>query len=105
MALYCIGRTRPSDTTTFATLDANEAADASEKGKAIRHQSAMLLNQHAQIDNPDHKILLSGAIEGPLLGTWADALQGIATADYDRFGRTFWEMPCPFRVGYGSRVL
>lgn len=93
VALYCIGSTLPSSISEFSTLDANEATGASDKDEAIRHQSARFLNQLGQLGNPDHKILLSGAIKGPLLEKHAESLAGIQSGDYDRFGRCFWEMP------------
>lgn len=93
VALYCMGHTLPWRATEFSTIDANEATGASDKDTAIRQQSTRLLNQLGQLGNPDHKILLSGAIKGPLLEKHAEGLVGIQSGDYDRFGRCFWEFP------------
>lgn len=93
VALYCIRRANPRLDAAFVALDANSCADVSEKDRALRQAQPNLVVQSAQLRNPNQKILLSGAIEGPLLDRHAKGLQGIATADYDRFGRCFWEVP------------
>ena len=93
VSLYFISRRRPSEAACFATLDANEAGSVEEKAHTVREGNLLSIQQRPQLGNPDHKILLGGAIEGPLLEEFAKGLQGIATADYNRFGRCFWEMP------------
>ncbi len=95
VALYCLGSATPQSTTRFAALDANEPASSELKDQTLRNGTAKLLNQQAQLSNPDRKILLSGVIEGPLLEEYARGLAGICSGDYDRFGRCFWETCLP----------
>jgi len=46
----------------------------------------------------DHKILLSGAIEGPILEKYARGWGGITTSDSPRFRAFFWEVTWPSQV-------
>src|SRR5690606_19096412 len=46
----------------------------------------------------DSRILLSENAGGPLLGEYAESIQGLATSDLDSFSRSFWEIP---EIGYG----
>ena len=42
---------------------------------------------------PEMRFVPELASSGPLLGSVANAWQGIATSDFPRFGRRFWELP------------
>ena len=76
----------------FAGLDANDGANAVEKARALLHDALSLPAQAAQNANPDRRISVSEGASGPLLREYATAYQGIATADFPKFGRLFWEM-------------
>lgn len=93
VALYGISRYKPNAATSFLSVDANDVQRTTAKESELRIGSVVNILQLPQLKNPDHKILLAGAIEGPLLQEYAEGLQGIATADYERYGRCFWEMP------------
>lgn len=54
--------------------------------------TAMLLNQLAQLENPDARIMLSGTADGTVpLSVFASAPQGLKTGDDNRYRRFFWE--------------
>ncbi len=53
---------------------------------------AMLLNQLAQLGNPDGRIALSPSSSSALLERFASGLQGVSPADFPRYGRYFWEV-------------
>jgi hypothetical protein len=53
---------------------------------------ALLLNQLAQLENPDHRIVLEGGTSGKLLGAYAEGVQGLATSDDAQFVRCFWDV-------------
>lgn len=63
----------------------------SEKQELLLGDGYSLIEQSAQQRNPDSRITTEEITHGNLLGMYATAYQGIATADYDRFGRCFWE--------------
>jgi hypothetical protein len=54
---------------------------------------ATLLNQLAQLENPDAKIVLGDIVTGTLLSSYAYSAQGIGTTDNPRFVLKFWEVP------------
>lgn len=91
--LTAISAGMPCSHGRFAGFEVLEPRIPHEKDRLLRELKPNMQAQLAQLKNPDHKILLTGVIEGPLLERYAEGLQGIATADYERFGRCFWEMP------------
>ena len=82
----------PSDA-TFAGLDTNEGADRPAKARELSRGAISLPAQVAQNANPDRRISMSESASGPLLQKYATAYQGIATGDFSRFGKLFWEFP------------
>ena len=82
----------PPHDAAFAGLDANDGADAAEKARALSQGTLSLPAQAAQNASPDRRISVSEGAPGPLLREYARAYQGIATADFSKFGRLFWEM-------------
>ena len=101
--LTIIVRRRPLPSHRFLSQDVRDAAAAPEKERLLRGGEFAMQEQLLQVRNPDHKILLSGAVQGPLLERHAEGLQGIATGDYARFGRCFWELPWP-RDGWAFQL-
>ena len=83
----------PSDDTTFAGLDANKGSDQSAKAQKLTHGALSMPVQAAQNANPDRRISINEGASGPLLRKYATAYQGIATGDFPRFGKRFWEFP------------
>jgi hypothetical protein len=57
--------------------------------------SIRLIPQAEQLKNPDARLAMHRQSGAELLSRHAAAHQGIATADYARFGRSFWELSWP----------
>ena len=93
VALLVITREAPSLGQTFAGLDAAAPTSPAEKARLLREAPLQILSQQEQRHNPDARIALEAIHSGTLLESYASGLQGIATADYPRFGRCFWEIP------------
>ena len=91
-ALVVVTETRPSSTSVFAGLDANEAVDASAKATVVRQGDLQLLSQDAQRKNPDCRISVKAAVTGLLLSEFSYAYQGLSTGDNPRFRRCHWEV-------------
>ena len=73
-------------------LDVSTVRSASEKAAGLRHSDIRSVEQAAQLGNPDARVTLTDKGTPDLLGSLATGLQGIATGDYSRFGRLFWEL-------------
>ena len=89
---------KPGKDSGFFGIDASTAPGKTpiliEEKKAILHSGDIqMLRQAGQERNPDHRIAFGKPLGPVLLERFASGLQGIATADYARFGRCFWEMP------------
>jgi hypothetical protein len=52
----------------------------------------MLLNQLKQLENPDGRIVLSGATRGGRLRDYANMVEGLSSGDKARFIACFWEV-------------
>jgi hypothetical protein len=90
-ALTVITNERPVDDTTSFAFTARNHRDPTTKSQLLLSDDFSLLAQASQQLNPDARIVTEHVIHGELLSKFASAYQGIATADFDRFGRTFWE--------------
>lgn len=91
-ALYGFSQRAPDNATRFTTVDANASKGTVGKAEALRSGPIGEVLQLPQLKNPDHKILLAGAIEGPLLERYAYSHEGLTTGDIDRFVRRWWEV-------------
>ena len=92
-ALCTLSRKAPDDNTRISGFDVSETRDPSEKGRLLLRSPSRVVSQLSQLNNPDARLLLSEMDNLPLLEIHGTAFQGIATADYSRFGRFFWELP------------
>ena len=74
-----------------------EASAPDEAGRSVALASGpiSIATRQQLIDTPDCRFALSARSVGIALENVADSLQGIATGDYKRFGRCFWEQPLP----------
>ena len=73
-------------------LDVSEFRTASEKADQLRYVEISRVDQSAQIENPDHMIMLSKNAEDiRFLGEKAQSVQGIKTGDDERYKLKFWE--------------
>ena len=91
-ALVTLSAAKPPSDAAFAGLDANDGANTAEKARALTEGALSLPAQKAQNANPDRRISVGEGVSGPLLRKYAMAYQGIATGDFPKFGRLFWEM-------------
>ena len=72
--------------------DASEPRNVREKENHLRTATISSTGQKSQLGNPDARISLATDRNTALLEKHAHSYQGIATADYARFGRCFWEL-------------
>jgi len=95
--LVHLGNERVERAHSFVVIDV--AREHGPQGKAAALQQAPLLpvNQRNQLDNADHRIVLSNLGNHALLATLADGIHGLGTKDSPRFIRSFWERPLPHR--------
>lgn len=73
-------------------VDASEPKGALEKAPLLREGKIVALSQKEQLGNPDARITLEQRTAGKLLSTIATAYLGLGTGDFEKFGRTFWEL-------------
>ncbi|HBW23285.1 MAG: restriction endonuclease subunit M [Elusimicrobia bacterium GWA2_56_46] len=89
--LPILSKISPSENNTFFAIDAAEVDTLSEKEKMLRNGVHLWLNQKAQLENPDSRILFGDATKAPLLSRQANSSQGIKTGDDAFAKRFFWE--------------
>ena len=73
-------------------IDVAKYTTAFEKANSLLVDKIKALEQSRQLDNPDARIVLLDMVNLPLMSSFASSLQGIASADYPRYGRNFWEV-------------
>lgn len=93
VSLAAITRSQTDRDHHFVGIEVATEPDAFAKANALKRKSMAPAPQFAQIDNPEHRIVISGPIEGVLLSAFAQSHKGITTNDDPRFVRRFWEMP------------
>ena len=93
VALVCMSRRALSPANRICGWDASSASTPSEKASAIQSVETHITLQIEQLDNPDHRFILTESSNLPLLGEYAFATQGLMPADRSRFVRLFWENP------------
>lgn len=91
-ALCVLSRETAKCSTLIAGFDVSETRDPSVKAMLLLSSPPFSVPQLAQLNNPDARLLLSEMDSLPLLEIHGSAFQGIATADYCKFGRCFWEL-------------
>ncbi len=77
---------------SYITLD--DASGPNEKSSALRNGKWDVTTVASLRSVPEARFLPELAGTRVTLGTVANAWQGIATSDFPRFGRYFWERPC-----------
>jgi hypothetical protein len=91
--LFILTLNSPSSSSRLHGVDVSAPRDPRMKASLLTHEFVHHVEQRKQLGNPDSRVLLTEQEDLPLLDQYANAYQGIATADYARFGRMFWEMP------------
>ena len=76
---------------TFCGVDVSAQKGPLEKQRFLKTSSVSSIEQRLQLCNPDARVSLAADRIADLLAKYAHSFQGIATADYARFGRCFWE--------------
>lgn len=74
-------------------IEASEARDIKVKIDLLLKGDLQKVSQIGQIANPDSRVVLERVGQTNLLKNYANGWQGIASGDYPRFGRKFWELP------------
>jgi hypothetical protein len=90
--LTIISYARPSTDSQTAFLDAAGTKIIPEKAGLLRTGKVVFASQSDRLKGPDARIVPTGSGSTVYLFECATAFQGIATADYSRFGAFFWEV-------------
>ena len=91
-SLTIISSARPSADAQSAFLDAAGTKIIVEKAGLLKTGKVVFASQSDQLKGPDARIVPTGSGSTTYLFEFATAFQGIATADYSRFGAFFWEV-------------
>ena len=93
VALMVFGNDSPHPEAAIKGIDVSDGKGTSEKATSLKCSTVVSFRQRNQSRNPDARISLIESKDTTLLASYARSFQGIATADYPRFGRRFWELP------------
>jgi len=97
VALLVFADRSPNQDSAFLGLDTSCSQRPEEKASMLISGEGLILNQSAQLNNPDGRVILAKIPTSAMLAVCADAYAGIQSGDYVRYGRHFWEMPCLLR--------
>ena len=92
VALIIVSNAAPNQNQEIAGIDVSAKKSPPEKARLLKDSVIVLSSQRLQLGNPDSRISLESEKASELLDEYAHSYQGIATADYARFGRCFWEL-------------
>ena len=92
VALIVVSNAPPDQNQTIAGIDASASKDPLKKAWLLKNSAMVSAEQRLQLRNPDLRISLVPQEITTLLAEYSHSYQGIATADYARFGRSFWEL-------------
>jgi hypothetical protein len=81
-----------TDNHSLAAIDVGREP-IEHRPSSLGSEEIVWLSPRQQWFNPEARIVIGEASELPLLEAFADSYQGLATADFARFGRRFWEQP------------
>lgn len=74
------------------SIDVTGNSKAVSKAVALKTESMQILEQSRQLKNPDARIVAVDLVDSTLMSLYSSGLQGIASADYPRYGRNYWEV-------------
>lgn len=92
-AMITITATNPKNNHVLVGINASDASSPNQKSVVLRNIIPTFVKQHAQLANPDHRILIDGTTEGIRLSERCSSFLGLGTGDYSHYGRCFWEFP------------
>jgi hypothetical protein len=92
VALYCASSKTPPRVQTFLGIDVTEKQLITKRHELIFGQ-LLSVNQTAQLQNPDVRIIFDAQIGVEPLSKIAISVEGLSTGDSERFLRMFWELP------------
>lgn len=88
-----ISKNTPTKRSSILGIDTSKTRITNEKPNLLIKSKIFIINQFAQLKNPDSRIVFEDIFTGTLLEEYADCLQGISPADMGRFVFYFWEVP------------
>ncbi|RUO91233.1 SAM-dependent methyltransferase [Corallococcus sp. AB018] len=91
-ALVTLTRGRAAEGHSLSGLDVSGPRETALKAAELQSNQVWVLGQRDQLKNPDARISFREGDDEVLLARYATGYQGVATADYSRFGRCFWEV-------------
>jgi hypothetical protein len=77
----------------FLGLDVARMPTPGDKAVSLRSDELLLVGQIDQLGNPDGRVSIGKVIAGELLAQHGNGWQGVASSDFPRFGRSFFELP------------
>lgn len=86
------GKNASSSPNSFASIEVSTTKGAEGKASGLRSSDIQLLDQKAQLQNPDSRILTNSKDQTKPLSDYATALHGQAVGDNFAFNRFFWEV-------------
>ena len=89
--LLTLTRAYPQTEDQLSGIDASTLRMAAKKAEMLRRGEVVFVSQQGQLRNPDVRVAWEMDQELDLLQSHANSLQGVASGDYRRFGRKFWE--------------
>lgn len=92
VSLLIVSRLTPEHNSEIGCLDARSQSTPAGKAAALRVMDVVEVSQHAQLANPDARIVLTEVDQAPLLGTLAAYGKGSTTGDSPHYHRCFWEV-------------
>jgi len=91
-ALAILSGNVADSTHLMSGVDVSASRQPSVKASLLKTENVSIVSQNGQLANPDSRLLLKSLPELPLLEDYAEAYQGVSPADFQRFGRNFWEI-------------
>ncbi|MBO0206638.1 N-6 DNA methylase [Vibrio sp. Vb0877] len=90
--LLAISKTIPQSSSFISGLDVSSVQSAQRKSLGLVTNQILKVSQAEQYENPDIRISLEARSDFGELSTIATGYQGLASADYPRFGKFIWEV-------------
>ena len=90
--LIVLANGQPHRSNMYAAIDANTGKNSKEKEQILSEGTFSNVSQTPQLGDDERKIFTEPRSKKPKLSTIAYFKLGICTGDYERFGRSFWEL-------------